>query len=157
MIIEFGQRSFVTHTTGLKERIEKAEKEIQMREIKYRQAITDKDGTFRWHYWGYLHVDTAGLPVFINPLGPVEWDKRPSYQFTGLKDNNVEVYKSDIIKGLHKTYKEEIVAEVVWDEKSFGWGVQMDGWIMGFECLVNCYDLEIIGNIYQNAKLMEQK
>lgn len=159
-INNFGNNSFV-RVKGLKERIQEAEKEIQMREIKFRQAITEKDGTFRWHYWGYLHVDTAGLPVFINPLGPVEWDKRPSYQFTGLKDKNgKEIYEGDIIQNVE--YKNIWV--VAWDDKHAKFGYQYTtGILIDERCsLGKCkhsenIEYEIIGNIHQNPELMEQK
>ena len=78
-----------------------------MREIKFKQAITDNQtGEIRWHHWGYLHIDTAGCPVFINPLAAVEWDDRPSFQSTGLKDKNgVEIYEGDKWRSLGgKTY-----------------------------------------------------
>ena len=66
-------------------------------------------------------------------------------QQVGLKDKNgKDVYKIDVIKGIHKTTKEEITGEVVWDEGAFQWGIQLDSWIMNFECLVSCYDFEII-------------
>ena len=66
-------------------------------------------------------------------------------QQVGLKDKKgKDVYKIDVIKGIHKTTKEEITGEVVWDEGAFQWGIQLDSWIMNFECLVSCYEFEII-------------
>ncbi len=123
-----------------------------MRELKFRQAITDKDGTFRWHYWGYLHIDTFGLPVFINPLGPVEWDKRPSYQFTGQKDKKrTEEYPEgqEIYEG---------------DKVSSGfWGGTVEFVSGAFKIVQPGYSdssnfdvTEIIGNVHQ-PKLLEQE
>ena len=67
-------------------------------EIKYRQAFTLEDGSIQWHYWGYLNTDTRGLPVFINPIGAVDWDKRPSDLFSGRRDkNNIDIYAEDIL------------------------------------------------------------
>ncbi len=124
-----------------------------MREIKFRQAITEPDGRFRWHYWGFLHIDTAGLPVFISPLAPVEWDKRPSYQSTGLKDKNgVEIYEGDIYKIFDKT-KENKIYEILFKEGCFlaqapdGMKYHARTWT-GDTC-------EVIGNIHENPKLLE--
>ncbi len=59
---------------------------LMSREIKFRQAITEEDGTFHWHYWGYLHTCTKGMPVFISPRQPLEHDLRPSDQYIGRKN-----------------------------------------------------------------------
>ena len=86
-----------------------------MENLKFRQIITDEDGGEKYfQFWGYLHSCTKGMPVFINPLGPVEWDLRPSEQFTGFKDatNETEVYRGDLLQ----RNEEAPVFEVRWNE-----------------------------------------
>ena len=135
-----------------------------MNEIKFKQAITDNQtGEIRWHHWGFLHTDTAGCAVFINPLAAVEWDDRPSYQFTGLKDKNgVEIYEGDkvnwewdeIIDGGEqvKTHRKEN-NEVFWCDEMAQFALSdpkehIGHWAFGNEDA----RFEVIGNVHDEEK-----
>ena len=65
-----------------------------MREIKFREVITDQWGVFNhFHYWGFID------DKFIPPVNEYNISVKYSEQYTGLKDkkrDNAEVYQGDI-------------------------------------------------------------
>lgn len=123
-----------------------------MAELKFRQLITNKDtGAIEFHYWGYLHTCSVGLPVFINPLGAVEWDLRTSEQYIGVNDcertdefpEGQPVYVGDIIKHMDKFY------EIKQEDMCF----YCDGneWIDEVKLVRRSNK---VGNIHQNGDLL---
>ena len=95
-IRNFGRNSYITHTTGLIERVRKAEK---MREIKFRawNKIEEK--------MVYYDKDCSSPDMTLNGVLIAHQDQsNVSYiyelmQFTGLKDKNglTDIYEYDII------------------------------------------------------------
>lgn len=72
-------------------------------------------------------------------------------QYTGLEDRGVKIYEGDIIKWTNSTGR-EITAPVVWNTRSWCWtaGDYMLGGLLEF-------DLEVVGNIHEDLKLLEAK
>ena len=68
-----------------------------------------------------------------------------------------DIYQSDIIKAIRISTGEEISGEIVWDEKKLLWGVQMEGWIMELQYLVNAYEIKVIGNSIDNPDLLVEQ
>lgn len=140
-INNFGRRSFVTWTTGLKERIQKAE-ELQMRQYR---GLT-KDG--KWVYGWYCQVEKYHLIIpneakllNVDPdtsgffgyaiAGYIEVIPETLGQFTGFLDKNkTDIYEGDIIKYPNAIYKmfravgwegkENGFELIVWSEKNAG-------------------------------------
>jgi uncharacterized phage protein (TIGR01671 family) len=108
-----------------------------MRPIKFRQRI-DRGGMHKWHYWGYTEV--GGF------TGPVEIDRLPSQQFTGLLDKNgKEIYESDIVKARHGRNDYEGYS-IIKGEIKFENGQ----WLIG-DYVMNYQNdnFEVIGNVYE--------
>lgn len=135
-IMTFGNKSFIA-VKGLKERIEEAEKENQMREIKFRQPRLDNRGNFiDWFYWGLID-DGFIAPLRLNI---------DSYQFTGLKDKNgTEIYEEDIFRSI-AGWK----GTIIYNKGSFGHFDKIGQWLP--LCTWASLDwFEIIGNVHTQS------
>lgn len=79
------------------------------------------------------------------------YEDAPVMQFTGLKDKNgTEIYEGDIATHAKSTvykYTDIITGEVVIEVSR---GVVIGGWPAS-------YDIEVIGNIYENPDLLDTK
>lgn len=72
-------------------------------------------------------------------------------QYTGLQDRGVEIYEGDIVRWANSVGR-EITAPVVWNTRAWCWtaGDYMLGGLLEF-------DLEVVGNIHEDLKLLEAK
>ena len=72
-------------------------------------------------------------------------------QYTGLQDRGVEIYEGDIVRWANSVGR-EITAPVVWNTRAWCWtaGDYMLGGLLEF-------DLEVVGNIHKDLKLLEAK
>ena len=136
--------------------------------IKFRQPRIKADGTFcYWHYWGYVD---GNEDVFVCPLPPTTGGQ--SHQWTGLTDKKgVDIYEGDIIQ-FHPltgtTYvvnmeDDDPLRKIVWrdiDQGRWSWK-RLDGVpeATGYSfCKRNAENImEVIGNIYENRKLLNGK
>lgn len=72
-------------------------------------------------------------------------------QYTGLQDRGKEIYEGDIVRWANSVGR-EITAPVVWNTRAWCWtaGDYMLGGLLEF-------DLEVVGNIHEDLKLLEAK
>lgn len=128
-----------------------------MRELKFRvwsERQKTYDYKFPYNYMGDFYVSTGGklFSDFGNSVAPeVKQDDFIIEQYTGLKDKNgKEIYVGDILlDGIGEPCEPWIVK---FDDGKFIGGIQ--GVV---EDLFELTDLEIIGNIHENADLLGEK
>lgn len=133
-----------------------------MREIKFR--AWDKKVEKLYPYitvyaqdFGHVQVNEGGEDKFIYPI------HLELMQYTGLKDKNgVEIYEGDVVKG--GKFEEYSHFEIVWREEDTCFEASQKqndklGGILtrpiGSTLKIN--EVEVIGNIYENPKLIEEK
>ncbi len=117
-----------------------------MREIKFR--VWDKD----LEKFFYIFKITSNGEL-VMPSGFVSMDDTIELiQYTGLKDKNgKEIYEGDIIRTFRRVgrgYREMQLESVHYSAITAKWYPQY---------IANVEMAEVIGNIYENPKLLEQK
>ena len=121
---------------------------------KFRQPVFNNNGSFsHWHYWGWISEGN-----FVSPMSMSHNVKdEKGQQYTGLKDKNgKEIYEGDIVSASIYTDETPQILEVEF---------QCGGFIIEYEdsetdiSLLGWFpsSVEIIGNIYENPELLEDK
>ena len=110
MINDFGRNSFVTHTTGLKERIQNAEKENDMRNYR---GLT-KEG--KWVYGNYIYLrhDDNSESYFIQEIDAKYYSK-PEYN-RGWSHDKFEVIPETVGQSIIVEGKEFYEGDVTKDD-----------------------------------------
>jgi hypothetical protein len=127
-----------------------------MREIKFRA----------WHEYGnQTEKHTKPGMIYDENTGDcLHWKSQGQkiiavMQFAGIYDKNgKEVYEGDRISLWWEEvfFKDTVVGEVVWS--GFGWAIDFPqiGFTRSFEAFdLNCSEVEVIGNIYEDEALDE--
>ena len=125
-----------------------------MREIKFRAKalFNGTIGSNKWIYGSNINIAPHGdtYRLYINGI---RCDYKTLGQYTGLRDcNDEDIYEGDIVTGsfMGNVFTEQVT-----------WNVRRAGFIAGYTIDMGNYDgkseLEIIGNIYDNPELREDK
>nr|DAZ62840.1 MAG TPA: YopX protein [Caudoviricetes sp.] len=140
------------------------EKEEQMnRKIKFRGKMLDSDD---FVYGYYIHSELPN-EIFehkiycadVNRL--IDVKEETVGQYTGLHDKNgKEIYEEDVVKITNKNSKvipiKPLIAQIVWSEEYLAYILITTSVKDAFENLGDYidYDIEVIGNIYDNPELL---
>lgn len=140
-----------------------------MRDILFRAKRIDND---EWAYGYYIkthdYLDNREIHLIVGidstsfPANEItdanEVNLETLGQYTGLTDkNDVRIFEGDIVRGIYDSY--EFVYVVVWDNDDLGFlatnGKEKYG--ASFQYLLCCEEIEVIGNVYNNPELLEDK
>ena len=131
---------------------------------KFRGRSVEAFSEEEWKY-GYL-IEDEGYSFIINQVieaneqyitigswCPVNPDTLG--QSTGLKDKNgKEIFAGDIVKMAKDVYSEPTYYEVV---RHYGGAYRLESKQHGCELWLRHTDCEVVGNIYENPELLEDK
>lgn len=107
-----------------------------------KENVKDISWAFRWRF---NHINKNVDMEYINTLE----------QCTGIKDQNSKlIYEGDIVK---LSSDREVVCPVVWDNEETGFCVKYKKELYRFNTYKKYHLIEIIGNIHENADLLEVK
>jgi len=133
-----------------------------MNNQKFRQAIF-VDGEFmKWHYWGF--IGEGENVTFVAPetnISSIEEAYRNSYQYTGRKSGEKELYGGDVVNWVNN-YGEENTGWIRYTKPIAGFYVVLikGSYLPFYTGSVRNFawgDLKIIGNICQNPEMVEAK
>jgi len=130
-----------------------------MREIKFR--AWNIGGKIMNYSIAGLYPSEYGIAVQVNGSRDINSINYVLLQYTGLKDKNgKEIYEGDVVKILDTSISKhyDFIGECVWYEFSCGFNLRKGNHDLMFKRLDSTTEqYEIIGNIYENPNLLDDK
>ena len=137
-------------------------------EIEFRAKAINRDEniSYRTNYkngdWVYGLItqrqDYYACAKMTNIAGVsnIEVDDKTIGQYIGIKDKNDEkIFKDDIVRIFSNNYDEEEILVVKYDNSSAQFVLESDSLCVTFDNVYN-YEVEVVGNIYDNPELLEE-
>ena len=106
---------------------------------------------------GYYYKDLCGgilKPFITDGAHKFEVDEDTVGQYSGRKDEyEKEIYEGDIIRATYRNGSDDTVGyfEVIYDDGAFSAKIKADY----IPCLYELWDIEVIGNIYDDPELLK--
>lgn len=129
-----------------------------MREILFRGQVCCGNG--RWAYGSLLQTNTTSY-IVDKTTAPNKIDNGYEEvvrvcQFTGLNDKSrTKIFERDIVRYYDDSEDELVNGVVIYNTDFCSFCVHRDGY--EDVALMGCWEYEVISNIYDNPKLLEDK